>query len=100
MTKVFGSSDDLIEFEGDMNDEVDTLSRFGETEGPFITSFDDNTKVQIYYNKEGLWKIKLLVAGHLFNKIDECLEEKDGRYSDFLFMKDGLNSYKMELGTW
>lgn len=100
MTKMYGASDDLIEFEGDIDDEVDALSKFDTTEKPFIVSFDDNTKARIYYNEEGIWKVNVLVVGHLFDRIDECSEEKDDRYSDYLFMKDGLTSYKIEVERW
>lgn len=100
MTKMYGASDDLIEFEGDIDDEVDTLSKFDTTEKPFIISFDDNTKVRVYHSKESIWKIKVLVIGHLFDRIDGCLEEKNGRYSDHLFMKDDLTSYEIEVETW
>lgn len=97
MTKIYGASDDLIELEGDIDDEVDALSKFNTTEKPFIISFDDNTKVRIFYLKDGIWKIELMVAGHLFSKIEECNGDK---YSDELIMKDGLKSFTVEVERW
>lgn len=100
MTKIYGASDDLIELEGDIYDEVDVLSLSKDVDKPIILTFDDNTKVRITYNNNGIWKIKPLVVGHLFDKIDECLEESDDRYSDCLIMKDGLESYTTEVEKW
>ncbi len=95
MTKIYGQSDDLIEFEGDIDDEVNISSIDNSESRPMILTFDEQTKVEISYI-DGEWKIRVLVVGHLFNKI----VPNEGEYFDVLYMKDGLKSFEIEVERW
>ncbi len=82
MLKIFGHSDDLVEFEGQMNDEFDCY------DGLKI-SFIDGTQVLISYGKGnlGIWKIEVLSIGDKFDRLEECFDEDAEIYSDILYMK-------------
>lgn len=87
-TKVYGSSDDLIEFEGDIHGEV---GFFSEEEGCLLV-FDDGTALVAQYGKPGglaIWSITVLVKGPLFDRIDVCETETEDNYSDVAVLKDG-----------
>lgn len=49
---IYGSSDDLIEVEGDISEE------FGHDNG--FLFFDDGTIVQVEYNNGGVWRINII----------------------------------------
>lgn len=84
MIKIWGESDDLIEVSGDIVREYDVYYK------DVMLVLSDRTQLSISYGKDGIWKIKLLKKGNLFIKIEECLEEKDGNYSDVAFFNDGI----------
>ena len=56
--KIYGASDDLIEIEGDINAEFDANS-----DGPYYIAISDGTLLDIHYDNDGLWRIKLLIRG-------------------------------------
>ncbi len=87
-TQVYGTSDDLIEFEGDVRGEVGHYS----DEKECMLIFDDGTILLAIYGKAnlGIWKITLLKAGLLFDRIETCEDENADRYSDTAHFKDGL----------
>jgi len=60
-TTIYGASDDLIELEGDVNDEFDAYP--GDTLR-FLT-FNDNTVLSIQYANEGdgIWRIEIVRQG-------------------------------------
>ncbi len=88
-TKVYGASDDLIEFNGDVYGEVDHMS-----EKPCKVTMSDGTELLVVYGKPaphgGVWWIRLKKAGPLFDHIDKCFDEKATVYSDVAHFKDGL----------
>ena len=47
MTKIYGQSDDLIEFEGDIDDEVNISSIDNSESRPMILTFNKQTKVGV-----------------------------------------------------
>jgi len=85
-TQVFGCSDDLIEFDGDIHEEEPGGDK------PTLLVFSDGTILSIVYGKSDLavWAITKLVKGHLLSKIDICLNEDANRYSDTAYFDDGL----------
>lgn len=89
MTKIYGLNDNSIKFDGDINDEIDILHEVGDPTKPMVLSFDENTKVEVSYS-DRMWKIKPLVVGHLFDKIDD----------NTLYMKSGLKSFNIEEERW
>lgn len=83
-TKIYGASDDLIEFEGDVSGEVGCY----DTEVLLICS--DGTLVKVIYGDEGIWKITALKMGSLFKHILICEDEDADPHSDILEFQDGL----------
>lgn len=89
-TRVYGSSDDLVEFDGDCYGEVGCYGTDDKDQGVLIV-MSDGTILEAKYGKfgEGLWEIKLHIKGTLFDKITQVTaEEEDG--SDVAYFKDGI----------
>ena len=85
--KVWGTSDDLIEVEGDIVEEFG----FSGDESCAL-AFSDGTLLEIKYGKgkQGIWHIVPLVKGPLYEKLDVCDDENDDPYSDIAYLKDGV----------
>ena len=90
-TRIYGASDDLIEFEGDVIGEVGGFARDDDEQGVLIVC-SDGTILETKYGKGGMgiWEIKLLSKGSLFLRIEFCLDEDAEIYSDQAFFADGL----------
>lgn len=89
-TEIYGASDDLIEFGGDIHGEVSHIA--GEDDRGTMIICSDNTLLNVKYGKDGrgIWTIILLRKGSLFESIDQCDDEDAERYSDTARFKDGL----------
>ncbi len=89
-TKVYGVSDDLIEFEGDVSGEATIYSS-----RPSLLMFSDGTILAINYGTNGaaLWKIVILKSGPLLITVDRCTEDESDTspYSDVAHFADGLS---------
>lgn len=85
MTRVFGQSDDLVEFEGEINDEMGAYGDDGRT-----LEFSDGTVLHVVYATSGIWKITVKVKGSLFENIVECEDPEADPYSDIACFKKGL----------
>ena len=85
-TEIYGASDDLIEFEGDCNGEV------GAVDAGNLIVCGDGTVLAIQYGRRvpGVWGIDVLQKGSLFDRIEVCDDEDAKRYSDTVFLHDGL----------
>lgn len=93
-TKVYGASDDLIEFEGDVSGESNYVGDDDADDGALVI-FDDGTVLVVRYGKPGglaVWSITPLAKGALFERIDVCDNEDAEVYSDVAHFKDGLKS--------
>ena len=89
-TRVYGASDDLIEFEGDVRGEV---GKYADEDKPGVLLVcSDGTLLEVNYGKggAGIWEVKLLQKGALFDRIDPCLDEEADPYSDVAHFRDGL----------
>lgn len=88
-TRIYGTSDDLIEFEGDVHGE---FSAWNTEENPVLVVCSDGTILEVSYGggDAGIWAIKLVHKGSKFDRIEECPEETDHGYSDQAFFHDGL----------
>lgn len=87
MTRVYGASDDLIEFDGDVSGET------GGGDEESLAVFSDGTILVVKYGKPGLggvWHITMLNKGLLFTGIDVCMDEDADPYSDVANFADGL----------
>lgn len=75
---IYGSSDDLIELDGDIHEEI---SPDNEDESTFL-SFSDGTVLSVVYDDEGCWRINRVAKGTAkINKIDAEGPDSDN-YSD------------------
>lgn len=101
MTKIYGASDDLIEFEGDIHGEVGCYGT-DETERGVLVFLSDGTALEVKYGKldEGIWGVRLLIKGTLFDRIEECTDATADPYSDIAFFKDGLKKAYAATGEW
>lgn len=94
-TKVYGASDDLIEFEGDVQGEVGYHGRDEDEDEGTLLVFDDGTLLAVKYGKPGglaVWSVTPLKKGSLFERIDICDDENADIYSDVAHFKDGLKT--------
>lgn len=93
-TKVYGSSDDLIEFEGDVSGEVGCFGTDDEGRDGVLLVFSDGTILEAKYGKLGLgvWAIRLFQKGRdsLLDRIDLCTDEDANPHSDVAHFRDGL----------
>lgn len=102
MTKIYGASDDLIEIEGEIEEEYG----MGETGVSFSCS--DGTSGKINY--DGNWMITIKTTGSLFKKIvngspaEEPHTDEDAKgcspYSDVLILNDGIEWVKISRKTF
>ena len=75
MTEIYGTSDDLIEFEGDIRGEVGCYGTHNREQGVLIIC-SDNTLLEVKYGKANaaIWEVKLLKQGDCFDRIEPCLD--------------------------
>lgn len=85
-TKIYGTSDDLIEFKGDVYGEV------GSYDAPTLVICSDGTLLDVSYGKGemGIWRIDVINKGSLFDNFETCTDEDADPYSDVVTFKDGL----------
>lgn len=90
-TEIYGASDDLIEFEGDVHGEVSASGTDDDDQGVLIIC-NDGTLLEVKYGKAdmGIWAIQCIKSGELFDRIETCDDEEADRYSDTAYFKDGL----------
>ena len=90
-TRIYGSSDDLIEFDGDFRGEVGCYGT-DERERGVLVVVDDGTLLEVKYGKggAGIWGVSLLKRGGLFDRIDQCDDEEADPYSDVAWFRDGV----------
>ena len=91
-TRVYGQSDDLIEFEGDVRGEVGCYGTDEDDASGVLVVFSDGTVLCVKYGKggAGIWGIAAVRKGELFDRIDPCDDEDADPYSDQVFFRDGL----------
>ncbi len=89
-TKVYGASDDLVEFEGDVYGEVGFYS--SDDDKTLLLFFSDGTILEAKYGKVGLgvWAINVFNKGAMFSHIDLCTDEDASPHSDVVHFNDGL----------
>jgi hypothetical protein len=97
MTKIYGASDDLLEFEGDIYGEV---GYYGSSEDdPIKVSISDGTELNVYYADSGLWRIKVLNQGSHFESLVEAVNPDSDEYSDVLTLKSGSLTARYKVGS-
>lgn len=88
-TKIYGCSDDLVEFRGDIDNEIGAYE--AQDKGILLS---DGTVLECSYPKTpelGVWGFKLVCAGLLFDRIEECNDEDAEVYSDVVFFQRRTN---------
>ena len=90
-TEIYGSSDDLIELEGDVEGEVSCYGTDEQEKGVLLMC-SDGTLLEVKYGKgdAAIWGITQIVKGELLNRIDICEDEDAKRYSDTAHFDSGL----------
>lgn len=75
---VRGSSDDLIEIEGDIVEEFNWYSS-EDPDDERVLAFSDGTLLRVAYDKDGLWHFNRLMAGSaVLEKIEGDVEADRG----------------------
>ena len=100
MTRIYGCSDDLIEFDGDFSGEVGVRDDDDEKEGTLIVC-SDGTVLDVKYGKggRGIWQVTLLRKGDMLDRIDQCSDEDADPYSDVAIFSGAL-SWAYAAGDW
>lgn len=91
-TKVYGASDDLIEFEGDLSGEVGCYGTDDEDGVGCLLAFSDGTIAAAKYGKPGaggVWGFTVLREGSMFIRLDICNDEDADPYSDVIHFSGG-----------
>lgn len=91
MTKIYGASDDLVEFEGDFIGEVGAYGT-DDRENGILVIVSDGTVLEVKYGKndDAIWGINLLKAGPLFDHMDLCTDAEADPHSDVAHFKEGV----------
>ena len=90
-TKIYGASDDLIEFDGDVDGEVGCYGTDDDKQGVLLVC-SDGTLLEVKYGKGemAIWAVLVIKSGDLFDCVDICDDEDAKIYSDVACFKDGL----------
>lgn len=85
MIKVYGASDDLVELEGDINEEFNYLGLGGadEQDSGGLLAFSNGVILRIVYTQEGVWRITT-VKGEV--PLNQAPEDDEDNYSDVAFV--------------
>lgn len=101
MTKIYGASDDLLEFEGSIFGEVNYFD--SSEKDPIEVKVSDGTHFKAFYDEVGLWRIILIEAGTCFISLDKATDPNSENYSDILTLEneDELTAkYKVKGNNW
>lgn len=91
VTRVYGTSDDMIEVEGEVMGEVGCYGT-DERERGVLLVCSDGTMLEVKYGKYGraIWEVKCLERGPLLDRIEICTKEDGPVYSDLAYFRNGL----------
>ena len=96
MIKVYGASDDLIEIEGDINEEFDVYNQDS------LLTFDDGTVLSVKYNNDGVWKIERTKEGTAtyckLYEVDAGSENRGEGYTDIVTLVGRITSVGIKKG--
>ncbi len=87
MTKVTGYSDDNIELEGDLTEEIPFDSAADDGVSGHL-AFSDGTLLRVVYDEGGIWRFTPVVKGTLFDHVIPGVEADD-TFDEAVF-NDGL----------
>jgi len=88
LTRVYGRSDDLIEFDGAYNGEVGAY-RAGEDGKGVLLIISDGTLLEVKYGKGdlGIWSITVIKKGASYAGFEPCDDEDADIYSDVVSLR-------------
>ena len=91
MTKIYGASDDLVEFNGDVQGEVGCYGTNKKEHGVLVVC-SDGTVIEVKYGKASLyvWGILVIREGNLFDRLETCSHPDADPYSDVDVAKSRL----------
>lgn len=86
-TRIYGTSDDLIEVEGAYRGEVGCFGTDDRDKGVLII-VSDGTLLEVKYGKNdsGIWGINVIKKGSCFHSIELCDDEDATPYSDVVIL--------------
>lgn len=90
VTTIYGTSDDLIEFEGQFRGEV---GAYGTDEGEgVLVIVSDGTLLNVKYGKggQGIWGISVLKKGTAYAGFEPCDDEEADIYSDIVTLRGDI----------
>ena len=87
MTKITGYSDDNIELDGELTEEI-PFDEAANSETTGHLALSDGTLLKVMYGSGGIWRFEPIMKGTLFDHIELGEEVKDT--FDIVYMKDGL----------
>jgi len=82
-TMVTGASDDLIEIEGELYEEFNSIDC---KDG--VMTFSDGTLLKVDYDEDGIWRFKARFKGTLYDRKTDGEIEADT--NDEVYFKSGL----------
>lgn len=91
-TRIYGASDDLIEFDGDVRGEVGCYGTDDDGHPGVLLVCSDGTLLTVKYGSPlgAIWTVAAVHGGSLLDGIDRCLNEDEKLYSDVARFRDGL----------
>jgi hypothetical protein len=92
-TRIYGASDDLIEFDGDVSGEVGCYSSREDKDRPALVICSDGTILTAIYgdaDNGGIWKFTVKHQGSLFDRMVICEDEDAEPHSDEALFHVGL----------
>lgn len=81
---IYGASDDLIEIDGDINEEFNVLGK-----EKSILAFSNGTVLRMEYGDDGTWQIRPLVVTEEF-EFHPAVSADDDNYSDTVVMRGDI----------
>ena len=78
---IYGSSDDLIEVEGDITEEFSYPLSAEEGNGALLV-FSEGTVLRVRYDDNGVWRINVVTTGTNFVGHVQAPEDDEDNYSD------------------
>lgn len=74
--KIYGASDDLIEVEGDIDEEFNSMADDGA-----LLAFSNGALLRVRYTDTGVWRIQPVAGADLIS-VAQCAEDDEDNYTD------------------
>lgn len=84
---IYGASDDLVEIEGDINEEIGHYDE----DTPLKLGFSDGTVLSVVYDDDGCWRVNRIAKGSAKMKKVEADGPDTKNYSDRVTLTGDIN---------